>query len=94
MDFLAIDERGVVDDEVILVDGCFEVEEGGIGLHTFEGGEGEHGSSVLVGGKHVKILFNFMNWLVVSRYICDIFISKVINSKKNKDHFCVLSCKF
>ena len=84
MNFLAIDERGIIDDEVILVNGCFEVEEGGIGLHTFEGGEGEHGSSVLVGGKHVKILFNFMNWLVVSRYICDIFISRVINSKKIK----------
>ena len=56
MDFLAIDERGVIDDEVVLVDGCFEVEEGGAGLQTFEGGEGEHGSSMLVGGKHGKFL--------------------------------------
>ena len=39
MTFLAIDERGVVDDEVLEVERRGEVKESGAGIKAFEGGK-------------------------------------------------------
>ena len=58
MTFLAIDERGVVDDEVLEVERRGEVKESGAGIKAFEGGKCEHGSVFLVGAKHEYSIMN------------------------------------